>query len=1118
MAFTSYLIDKFAFTHENTFFREISHKLNQTFNDVDGLHILIGNIACDGHMMDAIFIAPGSISVIDFKDYEGDLTFKENNPWHMKTPTGEVIFVKGGAQSRNPLQQVKAYRRSLAEFLASNESKITDKNHTGIEWMHTGSIVLFHRKIKFDQNEVPPKIQRYFHIADINSFFDLFKDLYSNSLKLSTNETLRILDVLGVVDDNLLQKHDFTSDNRAVNPVKESKLYVIKQLMRKNLPTSLYGKALQYFYTLIDVERYKEPSGGDLASFPFDLSQDQITYSVDISKANKFHEIFVRNLEERFPKNIFVALNIFIEGVGYPLLHTIIMASDVSNSNVISFNLNDFSIYQKSLEKLGLSEDIIEELITAVNDASSLDKKIDVVRDLLGLTTELTKCIQIGLSNESSFTLQLASELKRLSTLEEKLANHNLLASFILNKEIKQTIAQLKLDPFVEVSSLNNSQQRAVQSSFVNPLTVITGPPGSGKSQVVINIIANAIINGHSILFASKNNKAVDVVKERLDELLSEPYIIRFGTKDDIRNKAKVDLALFLRRKSQGDIKDFSAQLNLQQNKIRQDILRKTFLISEIARLPKEINILDHKTAELILRKKNLDDWMVKLDHRLRDLFIENNTSVRVDKNEIALLIQKVKRAKSNFLSKLFFNLFSKKQHLLLVQNLNKSFDKKLYDYISEEQPYAEPNTDYIDSSTKNLIFILNLQYSKDAILKSHNDLKLAIEEQENIVNRQQAEVDKLQGLISEYELEIVMIDNRRIENSLELLNLKVHENIRTMNSEKVQQYHDYIPAERNYNAGDIIHFGEIAKEFLQDFNVACITSLSIKNSFPLAEGIADILIIDEASQCDIASALPLLYRAKRAVIIGDPLQLKHITNVQKFESEYVSESLGLKTLQLDYVGRSLYDYADGIANKSKLESVFLKEHYRCHPQIAQFASNYFYEKRLGQSWEIQTSDDQYLFGNKGINWINIEGKMSTNKNTNQAEINAIIELTKKLSGQYPTASIGIICPFTDQKNEIFAMVPEDLKKMVKVDTVHRFQGDEKDIIIFSTVVSTDCTEGKASFINRNEYIINVAITRARSALYIVGNHSYCKKLKNGLYNTPLSNLATYVESLKRLS
>lgn len=60
------------------------------------------------------------------------------------------------------------------------------------------------------------------------------------------------------------------------------------------------------------------------------------------------------------------------------------------------------------------------------------------------------------------------------------------------------------------------------------------------------------------------------------------------------------------------------------------------------------------------------------------------------------------------------------------------------------------------------------------------------------------------------------------------------------------------------------------------------VTSLSAKGRIPFAPAIYDLLIIDEASQCDIASILPLLYRVKRVVIIGDNKQLPHISSISK--------------------------------------------------------------------------------------------------------------------------------------------------------------------------------------------------------------------------------------------
>ncbi len=80
---------------------------------------------------------------------------------------------------------------------------------------------------------------------------------------------------------------------------------------------------------------------------------------------------------------------------------------------------------------------------------------------------------------------------------------------------------------------LNRSQCRAVQRILERcPLTVISGPPGTGKSQVVVSLLLNAWAQGKSVLFASNNNKAVDVVRERVERFESEfPIAVRAGAK-----------------------------------------------------------------------------------------------------------------------------------------------------------------------------------------------------------------------------------------------------------------------------------------------------------------------------------------------------------------------------------------------------------------------------------------------------------------------------------------------------------------------------------------------------------------------------------------------------------
>src|SRR5690606_8753028 len=142
MAYQSYLVERFETTHENVFFRELNELFLEEYADKNGDHVFIGNLSVGGHKLDAVFIKSGAIIVLDFKDYEGDLTFSENGPWLIKNK-GKTIFVSGGAVSRNPFQQVNAYRFSLFQYLADNESKILEKNQANIKWDHTNGMVVF---------------------------------------------------------------------------------------------------------------------------------------------------------------------------------------------------------------------------------------------------------------------------------------------------------------------------------------------------------------------------------------------------------------------------------------------------------------------------------------------------------------------------------------------------------------------------------------------------------------------------------------------------------------------------------------------------------------------------------------------------------------------------------------------------------------------------------------------------------------------------------------------------------------------------------------------------------------------------------------------------------------
>lgn len=174
------MIRPFDYSHERRFFRLFSASIKNVYQQSDKFYTLIGNIRCNGHQIDALLLAHDKLIVIDFKDYGGDLVFSENNPWQIRQ-NGNLLFVSGGSVIRNPYQQVNAYRYSLIQQLGANEALILKNNVDIANWGHISSMVVFQQPIRFDDSKIPPKIQRYFSITDVDSFIEKINDQTSNS-------------------------------------------------------------------------------------------------------------------------------------------------------------------------------------------------------------------------------------------------------------------------------------------------------------------------------------------------------------------------------------------------------------------------------------------------------------------------------------------------------------------------------------------------------------------------------------------------------------------------------------------------------------------------------------------------------------------------------------------------------------------------------------------------------------------------------------------------------------------------------------------------------------------------------------------------------------------------
>lgn len=321
--------------------------------------------------------------------------------------------------------------------------------------------------------------------------------------------------------------------------------------------------------------------------------------------------------------------------------------------------------------------------------------------------------------------------------------------------------------------------------------------------------------------------------------------------------------------------------------------------------------------------------------------------------------------------------------------------------------------------------------------------------------------------------------------------------------------FKDYIANKYKWNEERIVFTEEDlfknAQRVLDEYPIVLSTTFSSRSS--LNDRIEyDYIIMDEASQIDIATGSLALSCAKNVVIVGDTKQLPNVITEDKCKLA--------DTIRLKYNISGAYDFA----HKSFLQSiievfrdapiVLLREHYRCHPRIISFCNQKFYNNEL----VIMTKDDNSKDTLKV--YKTMVGNHERDK-YNQRQIDIIKnEILPTLN--VANKDIGIITPYNNQVNEIQKQI-----KDIDVATVHKFQGREKDVIIISTV------DDMISDFADDPYLLNVAVSRAkkRSIVIVSGNKqqkqgnimdltSYIQYNKGEIINSKIYSIFDYLYSM----
>lgn len=663
------------------------------------------------------------------------------------------------------------------------------------------------------------------------------------------------------------------------------------------------------------------------------------------------------------------------------------------------------------------AEDFVGKLRDSV--ASQIRGRIvgqDLASQLDASSQGIFDAAAIFLPTDSSFTAGAARDLDSISDWpKERLARSALAPILGLSSENEDTF------PAVSVSPLNKEQLRAVEMACSAPLTVVTGPPGTGKSQAIVSMAASVLMSGGSVLVASKNHQALDAVEDRLGELAPDtPFVTR-----TLKPEAELDIGFTEALK----------RLIEESHPGRQAYLD-DLLVEEMAEKAEERSkavVLSDKHSELECR---IAEVLEAIEVREARKAVASDNSPQENRQSLWARF-------FSFVGGLFRRTSSGPLPLTLDAPMPKSL-----------------------SGLRALL--TELRKARDAIGKTGDPVALGEEIQE-LARKVLPPMMTARCLLTE--------DHRK---------------------ELSEAYDGWAFSGSIGSLPTDLSRGLIAHRPLWLASI-----LGAPRRIPLDDGLFDLVIFDEASQCDIATAIPLFARAKRAVVVGDDRQLSFIAQLGQAQDRNLMQAQGLpvgRMARFAQSKKSLFDFASTLPNVAR---VTLRHQYRSAGPIVEYISEAFYGGQLQTSY-----DPAGLIVPKGakpgMTWEHVPAPgLPQNGNVNPAEVNAIVaHLRKLLIDQSYEGSIGVISPFRAQvlalESAIFAAIPEQhrVASDLRVGTVDGFQGQERDLILFSPCVGPRSPQTGLTFFQRDYRRLNVAISRARAVAMIFGDLEFARSGK----------------------
>ena len=422
--------------------------------------------------------------------------------------------------------------------------------------------------------------------------------------------------------------------------------------------------------------------------FDYKFNIENNTYTIKYQKSNKDYsyshsrvKILKNGIEIKLDNNMFFHNDLRLKNI-----KSIIQYSNTYDNTkyyVVNFNNNTQSLFKES--ELSIYNSNINNVINYLNDVSKV----------ISLETENGK----KLLSEQMLKVQLDS-------LESSLANYL--------RFNEKTIKSDNLDCLIFPFDCNSSQYAAVENAMHNKTSVIEGPPGTGKTQTILNIIANIIIRNMNCQVVSNNNSAIENIEEKLKKYNLDFIEALLGKKD---NKD-----IFIEHQNE-KVPSFDEYKDFSLNNLSTKINEYHKIVKDLYINKNRVAILKQELCELELEYKYFKEYITYQNIELVDL-------KRNNKNKLSSLFNEIESIeKLSFLNKLKFVylyrigtfLFYKNDMNLIINTLKNEIYKyeldNLRKNISDKENFINEHNIYEKEYIQ-----LSMQYLKSYLFNRYKD------------------------------------------------------------------------------------------------------------------------------------------------------------------------------------------------------------------------------------------------------------------------------------------------------------------------------------------------------------------------------------------------------------